>query len=71
MNKIAKDKKLLKEIIETIMFYADAETYFGIDYILKDPTSYFKNDFSHTFIGYTPGKKARIILEKLDKIIKR
>lgn len=63
-NKDLKNK--IEDLVETIRFYADPESYFAIGFFPDSPCGEFINDFEeiNKNLGYKPGKKAREILYK-------
>ena len=49
---------------ETLAFYADPGTYFGVGFAFDPPTGGFDDDFEETELGLKPGKRAREALGK-------
>jgi len=63
---MAQQEEIIKEnerLIETLLFYADPETYFAIGFFPDPPCGDFIRDFSETIaLGRKPGKRAREVL---------
>jgi hypothetical protein len=57
-------------ILETLIFYADPETYFAVGIFPDPPCGEFMNDFSDTDMGFKPGRQARAALDALKKQLK-
>lgn len=63
---IAKDKKILKSMIDVLAFYGNPETYIAIGFLADNPCGEFMDDFCDTgVLGFKPGKKARILFEQI------
>ena len=57
-------RKQHAQILNTLDFYADPETYFAIAFIPDPPSGEFMDDFSDTsYLGRKPGKMAREALD--------
>lgn len=65
-NKVNFTIKDMVELLDTLEFYADPNTYVAIGFITDPPCGDFINDFSKTQSagGLKPGAKARELLKK-------
>jgi len=64
---VTKDE-IIEELLETVAFYANPETYFAIGFFPDPPCGEFMEDFSDTDeLGVKPGKMARNLLGKYSK----
>lgn len=62
--------KIIDELVKTLLFYADSDSYFAITFLSDPPCGEFMTDFDeeHEFTDYDrpmPGKRARQTLKKL------
>ena len=66
---IALQHKIIRELTDTVIFYADIETYFAIAFLSDPPCGEFITDFEKSDLGLKPGKRARRALKKYLKYI--
>lgn len=67
------DKEQYESILETLDFYADPDSYFGIGFIFDHPCGEFKNDFDKSYNNddydrNMAGKMAREALSKRNSV---
>lgn len=68
-NSKQKIETLIIPLIETLGFYADPSTYFGIAFLSDDPAGEFMDDFSDTKLGHKPGSRARQAAGTIDQLV--
>jgi len=63
-------ERALAEALSALSFYADAGTYFAIGFMPDRPCGGFMDDFSMTELGRKPGKRARVALGKVQRLMR-
>lgn len=58
-------EEIIGEMIDALAFYGDPSTYFAVGFFPDNPAGDFMEDFSATYLGAKPGKRAREMFEKL------
>ena len=61
------DKEKIEKLSDTLLFYADPDSYFAIMFIPDSPCGGFMDDFSHDeqYDRGIPGKLARKVLKEV------
>ena len=68
------EKEWINHLVETLLFYADPDSYFAISFATDPPCGDFANDFEYSerYRREMPGKRARkVLLEFADEKEKR
>ena len=60
------DKEWIDHLIDTLLFYADPDSYFAISFAIDPPCGEFSDDFeySESYRREMPGKRARKVLSE-------